>query len=148
MSVAVQEEKLVLVCLLVGTGKKENPFVVAASGNELVGELKQAILREKPRTFDAIEADELILYRCRNVHPLDPTILQKLEKPAAPIVLQMHVGGLVEEMTVFSKIRKYFEILPEDERIHILVKLPMSALPKVVASRSYRMAGEKKLHCM
>ncbi|EQC32113.1 hypothetical protein SDRG_10309 [Saprolegnia diclina VS20] len=133
------DEKLVVVCLLVGTGKKEGPFVVVTSTSDLVGELKQAILREKPRTFGDLEADELVLYRCRNVQPLDANILQKLEKPAAQIVLQMQVGGLVEEMTVFSKLRKYFEVRPEDERIHILVKLPMAAVSKVAAARTTRM---------
>ncbi|OQR92746.1 hypothetical protein THRCLA_22362, partial [Thraustotheca clavata] len=142
------DEKLVVVCLLVGTGKKEGPFVVATSANDLVGELKQAILKEKPRTFGDIEADELILYRCRNVQPLDANILQKLEKPAAQIVLQMQVGGLVEEMTVFSKLRKYFEVRPEEERIHILVKLPMAAVSKVAASRSARLSLDKKLGVM
>ncbi|OQR98096.1 hypothetical protein ACHHYP_09204 [Achlya hypogyna] len=139
------EDKLVVVCLLVGTGKKEGPFVVATTGSDLVGELKQAILREKPRTFETIEADELVLYRCRNVQPLDANILQKLEKPAAQIVLQMQVGGLVEEMTVFSKLRKYFDTRPEEERIHILVKLPMAAVSKVAASRSTRLALDKKI---
>ncbi|KAF0694264.1 Aste57867_14859 [Aphanomyces stellatus] len=137
------EERLVLVCLLVGTGKKENPFVVSAGANDLVGQVKQLILKEKPRTFETIEADELVLYRCRNQQPLDLNILQKLEKPAAQIVLQMHVGGLVEEMTVFSKLRKYFETPPEEERIHILVKLPMQAVPKVAAARAARGLDKK-----
>ncbi|RHY35040.1 hypothetical protein DYB32_000472 [Aphanomyces invadans] len=129
------DQQLVLVCLLVGTGRKENPFVVAANANDLVGQVKQIILKEKPRTFESIEADELVLYRCRNQDPLDLNILQKLEKPAAQVVLQMHVGGLVEEMTVFSKLRKYFEVPPEDERIHVLVKLPLQAVPKIAAAR-------------
>ncbi|RLO04487.1 hypothetical protein DYB28_006569, partial [Aphanomyces astaci] len=65
------DQQLVLVCLLVGTGKKENPFVVAAGATDLVGQVKQVILKEKPRTFESIEADELVLYRCRNQDPLD-----------------------------------------------------------------------------
>ncbi|ETV76944.1 hypothetical protein H257_09354 [Aphanomyces astaci] len=140
------DQQLVLVCLLVGTGKKENPFVVAAGATDLVGQVKQVILKEKPRTFESIEADELVLYRCRNQDPLDLNILQKLEKPGAQVVLQMHVGGLVEEMTVFSKLRKYFEVPPEDERIHVLVKLPLQAVPKVAAARAARgITMDKKL---
>ncbi|KAG9411948.1 hypothetical protein AC1031_017586 [Aphanomyces cochlioides] len=55
----------------------------------------------------------------------------------------MHVGGLVEEMTVFSKLRKYFDVPPEEERIHILVKLPIQAVPKIAAARANRGLDKK-----
>jgi len=130
MSMVGLDEKLVLVCLLIGTGKKENPFVVTAAKQELVGELKKAVLKEKPRTFENIEADELTLYRCKSTQPFDAVMLQKLEKAMPNTLLQLQMSNILEEMTVVSKLRKYFECEPEDERIHVLVKLPIPSALK------------------
>ncbi|KAN0068526.1 hypothetical protein V8E54_013250 [Elaphomyces granulatus] len=87
------------------------PFPVEISSEKTVGELKKAIVAEKPNRFRGIDADVLNLWK-----KIIPTSDRKRFQPS----------DLKEEdeLDVTWRIDNYFEEAPQARRIHIIIKAP------------------------
>ena len=96
-----------LCCLVFGEAQ---PFVVEISRDNLVADLKKAIVAEEPNKFLGISTSDLILSKVEILD--DEKAIQAFDSKTA------------EEMRPSHKLSRYFVGNPPEETIHILIILP------------------------
>src|SRR4051794_10766222 len=111
---------ITLLCLVKGN-TLANAFPVDINKDQLVGHLKKVIKAEKHKTFHAVEADEL-----------------KLWKKEIPDDQDDLLGNLTlndgDELLATREIGDYWPTSPLKKHIHVIVKLPRKCLVESVQS--------------
>ena len=98
-------------------GRDGSPFPVFINRTQTVGELKEMIVAEKPKTLVDLEPDGLILYKVE-IH--DDGDLEKLKNE----VLQTGPAGIVELKAASAKLSRSFPEIPPEQTINIIVRIP------------------------
>src|SRR5467141_3225680 len=103
-----QSDTMILFCWVCGDTQ---PFPVEISPEKTVGELKKAIVAEKPNRFRGIDANLLNLWK---------KIILECDKNK----LQLSDIKDEDELHVTWTVSDYFEEAPQKKSIHIIIKAP------------------------